>query len=55
MTQEEISNKTIKWLVDRIEKTTLEQNSATELNKKIGKGAKLTAYKEVLEYLRKQK
>lgn len=42
----------ISWLIDRIEKTTIEKQEVIDLNLKIGKGGKLCAYKEVLNYIR---
>lgn len=49
------TNGIIKWLEDRIEATTNERkllNTDDNLNLMIGKGGKLTAYKEVLNYLK---
>lgn len=40
------------WLEKRIDITTKEKNDTTELNLKIGKGGKLCAYKEVLNFIR---
>lgn len=45
----------IKFLNRRIEKTTKERDNAPNLNLKIIKGSKLTAYKEMLEYATKTK
>jgi 50S ribosomal subunit-associated GTPase HflX len=47
-----VSGSYIKWLQKRIEKTEKELDEATELNLKIGKGAKLCVYKECLNYIR---
>lgn len=43
----------IEWLQKRIKKTQKELDEATELNLKIGKGAKLCVYKECLNYIKK--
>lgn len=40
-----------KWLLKRIDISTTELNNTTELSMKISKGAKLTAYKEMLNYI----
>lgn len=40
-----------KWLLKRIDISTTELNNTTELDLKISKGAKLTAYKEMLNYI----
>lgn len=45
------SKRYIKWLRKRIEKTEKQLSEATELNLKIGKGAKLCVYKECLSYI----
>jgi hypothetical protein len=45
------TNTTISWLKNRIKKTEKELESATKLNLKIDKGAKLYAYKECLNYI----
>jgi hypothetical protein len=42
----------VEWLEQRIAVTTQEQLDATELNIRIGKGGKLKAYKEVLEFIK---
>ena len=47
-----VSDSYIDWLQKRIEKTEKELDEATELNLKIGKGAKLCVYKECLNYIR---
>lgn len=48
MDKEKLEN----WLLKRIEKTEKELEEVTELNLKIGKGAKLCVYKECLNYIR---
>ena len=46
-------NKTyIDWLTSRIEMTEIEKNTTNDTNLIVGKDAKLTAYKEVLNYIK---
>lgn len=42
----------ISWLEERIIETEKQKNDSDELNIRISKGGKLTAYKEVLNYIK---
>lgn len=46
-----MSKELIKWLEKRISITEKEKNKTDEFNIMVTKGAKLTVYKEVLEYV----
>ncbi len=46
------TTKVISWLENRISTTEVERDNSKELNFTITKGAKLTVYKEMLEYIK---
>ncbi len=46
------SQEVISWLEKRISTTEVERDNSKELNVTITKGAKLTVYKEILEYIK---
>lgn len=50
---EHIESPLVEWLCDRINKTSMEKDEAVDMNSIIGKGSKLCAYKEVLEWVRR--